>query len=245
MFCNITNYVNSLSTSISAGEFSLLLLLAAFLGGVISSVSPCTLGILPIIIGYVGGYGDKSEKSVLITFFQMLSFVLGLSLVLTTIGILCAIGGKVFVSIGGDYFVLFLASLILILGLNLMGFLELNFPVFVKQMPKFGQGSHFLYPFIVGIFFALAATPCSTPILAGIISFAALSTNVAYAALLLFLFAIGQSLIIVLVGVSTSILKNLRGFAQTSAILMKICGVLLVLSAFFLYYKVFSQFFAA
>jgi cytochrome c-type biogenesis protein len=243
MFANIASYINSFSANIASGEFSLLLLLAAFLGGVLSSLSPCTLGILPIIVGYVGGYGDKSEKSVLITFFQMLSFVLGLSLVLTIIGVLFAIGGKVFTAVGGEYFVLFLASIILILGLNLTGLLELNFPVIVKQMPSFGKGRHFLYPFIVGIFFALAATPCSTPILAGIISFAALSTNIAYAALLLFLFAMGQGLIIILVGISTSLLKNLRGFAQTSEILMKICGVLLILSSLFLYSKVFSRFF--
>lgn len=243
MLDQLIERVNSLSAHIGAGEFSLLFLVIAFLGGVISSISPCTLGILPIIIGYVGGYGDKSEKNVLITFVQMASFVLGLSFVLTIVGVMVAIGGKVFTAVGGEYFILILASLILIFGLNLVGLLELNFPVLVKQMPTFGKGSHFVYPFIVGIFFALASTPCSTPILAGIMSFAALSLNIHLAALMLFFFALGQGLIIVLVGVSTSLLKNLKGFAHTSEILMKICGVLLILSAFLIYLKVFSRFF--
>ena len=33
-----------------------LLLIASFLGGVLASLSPCSLAMLPLIIGYVGGY---------------------------------------------------------------------------------------------------------------------------------------------------------------------------------------------
>ena len=37
-------------------------LFIAFLGGVIASLSPCSLGILPIIAAYVGGYGDDTDS---------------------------------------------------------------------------------------------------------------------------------------------------------------------------------------
>ena len=33
---------------------------AAFLGGLISSISPCSLSMLPLIIGYVGGYSKEN-----------------------------------------------------------------------------------------------------------------------------------------------------------------------------------------
>ncbi len=239
--------LKELSLRLQTGEFSYLFIFVAFLGGVIASLTPCSLGILPIIIAYVAGYGESQNDSKLSanlkTFFQLISFVLGLSIVLTIIGIICAATGRVFASIGGAYWVLIIASLILVMGLNLIGVLELQMPVIVKKMPKSNGQSLFLYPLIVGALFALAASPCSTPILAGIMGFATLSKNLPYAALLLFMFALGQGLIIILLGVSTSFLKNMKQFSSKSEILLKIAGAILILSSIFLYFKVFSRFF--
>ena len=148
--------VSNLTAYLKTQEFSYLFLVISFLGGVLASLSPCSLSVLPIVVGYVGGY---SEESGFKTFLQLLSFVLGLSAVLTVIGIICALGGRAFVSIGGAYWVLFVASVILLFGLNLLGVIQFNLPVIVKQMPKGDAHSLFIYPFILGALFALAATP--------------------------------------------------------------------------------------
>ena len=47
-------------------QMSLWLFVLAFLGGVISSISPCTIGLLPVVIGYVGGYSEKKDSKVII-----------------------------------------------------------------------------------------------------------------------------------------------------------------------------------
>lgn len=232
--------VSNLTAYLKTQEFSYLFLVISFLGGVLASLSPCSLSVLPIVVGYVGGY---SEESGFKTFLQLLSFVLGLSAVLTVIGIICALGGRAFVSIGGAYWVLFVASVILLFGLNLLGVIQFNLPVIVKQMPKGDAHSLFIYPFILGALFALAATPCSTPILVGIMSFASLSANLVYAALMLFMFSLGQGLIIILAGVCTSFVKKVRVFSGVSEVFLKIMGVLLVISAFYIYFSVFSRFF--
>ena len=216
-----------------------LFLLVSFLGGVLSSISPCSLGMIPLIVGYVGGYGDSNKFK---TFIELSSFVLGLAVVLTVIGIICALTGQVFVSFGGSYWILFLASLILIFGLNLLGLVELNLSPIVKRIPKGNSTSLFIYPFIVGVLFAFAASPCSTPILAGIMSFAALTKNIILAGLMLLCFSLGQGVIVVLAGIFTSFLKGIRNFSRLSEILMKISGVLLVLGAVLIYIKVFSRF---
>ena len=51
----------------------------ALLGGIIASISPCSLAMLPLIIGYVGGC---SKETPVRTFFQLCSFILGTSIVL-------------------------------------------------------------------------------------------------------------------------------------------------------------------
>lgn len=231
---------NKLASLLQTGEFSLLFLIISFFGGVLSSISPCSIGMLPLIVGYIGGYGDTNKTK---TFIQLCSFTLGLAVVLSAIGIICAITGNVFVSLGGSYWVLFLASFILIMGLNLLGLIELNLSPIVKRIPKGNSASLFIYPFIVGVLFAFAASPCSTPILAGIMGFAALSENLIFAALMLLFFSLGQGVIVILAGVFTSFLKGVRSFSNISEILMKLCGVLLVLASAMIYIKVFSRFF--
>ena len=90
--------------------------------------------------------------------------------------------------------------------------------------------------------FAFATTPCSTPILAGIMAAASLTENIAYSALMLFLFSLGQGMIILVAGLFTSALKNISAFARYADVLTKISGIILILFSLFLYYKVFGQF---
>ena len=99
-----------------------------------------------------------------------------------------------------------------------------------------------LYPFIVGVFFSLAGTPCSTPILMAIMSFAALANKIFLAVLMLFLFAIGQSVIILLVGVGLSKVKSMKSLNNFSEVLLKISGVLLILASIYIFYKIFSPY---
>lgn len=224
------------------GEFSFLILALCFLGGVVSSLSPCGIGMLPIVVSYIGA---SPEQRVSKSAMQIIFFILGLAVALTAIGVVAALTGQVFGAGNRVYFVLILTSLILIFGLNLVGLIDINFPVLVKKFPQSDKHNAITYPFVLGLVFAFASTPCSTPILAGIMATASMSANIAYAALMLFLFSIGQGMIILVAGLFTSVLKNLSSFARYTDILTKISGVILIIFALFLYYKVFGNFFAS
>ena len=208
----------------------------SFIGGLIASISPCSLAMLPIIVGYVGGYSNSTPIK---TFIQMLSFVFGTSVVFTLIGIICAITGKVFISFAGGYFGLIVASIILIMGFKLVGILDFELPAIIKKIPQNNGTNTFIYPIILGAVFALAGTPCSTPILAGIMAFASLSANILQAIIMLFLFSIGQGLILILAGLLTSKLKQNSAFYKFSDGLLKFSGILLIIAALYLYYKIF------
>lgn len=214
----------------------LILFTLSFLGGVIASVSPCSLSMLPLIVGYVGGY---SKNTPLKTFVQMIFFVFGNAVVFSLIGIICALTGKVFVTFAGGYFGVILASFIMVMGLRLIGILDFEMPVIVKQIPKNNGINTYIYPIILGIVFALAGSPCSTPILAGIMAFASLSASVIHALIMLFLFSIGQGLIFIFAGVLVSKIKNASWFYKFSDLLLKISGVLLVFASIYIFYKIF------
>ena len=229
------NYVELFT---SQGNIVLLFWLS-FLGGLIASISPCSLAMLPMIIGYIGGYSNEKPARTLV---QLIFFVLGTAIVFTAIGIICAITGKVFVSFAGGYFGLFIAAIVMIMGLKLAGVLDFELPVVIKEIPQNKAQSIYLYPILLGAVFALAGTPCSTPILAAIMAFASLSASLMQAVVMLFLFAIGQGLILIVAGFLTSRLKNWKGFYKFSDVLLKISGVLLILAALYIYYKIFAPF---
>ena len=224
--------------SLFSGGNSLWLLFAlSFFGGLETSISPCSLAMLPIIVGYVGGYGESKPSKTLL---QMFMFVLGTAVVFTVIGIICAVTGKVFASFSGGYFGLILAGIILVMGLKLLGVLDFELPVLVKEMPKNEGMNQYVYPVLLGGVFALAGTPCSTPILAGIMAFASLNANIPNAVIMLFLFSLGQGLILILAGVLTSKIKTMKNFYMVSDFLLKASGFLLVLASMYIYYKIFA-----
>lgn len=214
-----------------------IMLAVSFAGGVLASISPCSLAMLPLIIGYVGGY---SKETPFRTFLQLCCFILGTAIVFTIIGIACALTGSVFASAMGGYFTILIASLLLVMGLKLLGFLDFETPTIIKAMPTNSTNSIFLYPVLLGITFALAGTPCSTPILAGIMAFAAIGKNMALAILMLFMFALGQGLILIIAGIFTSSLKNMKALASFTEILLKISGALLIAVSIFLFWKTFT-----
>lgn len=231
------NLVQIFSTNSTGLGVWALMFAASLAGGIIASISPCSLAMLPLIVGYVGGY---SKETPLRTFVQLCFFIFGTAIVFSIIGIICAVTGSVFASTMGGYFTLIMASLLLVMGLKLTDILDFDMPVIIKAMPSNSTNSLFLYPVLLGIAFALAGTPCSTPILAGIMAFAAMGKNLWAAVIMLFLFALGQGLILIVAGLFTSGVKNLKKFAGFSGILLKVSGVLLILVALYLYYKTFA-----
>ncbi len=232
--------LSNLLTELFSGqshEISLWVIGLIFIGGIISSLSPCTLGILPIIMGYIGGYSENTTKKTVI---QVLCFVLGLSLVLTTLGMVAAFTGKALGFHSNPVLSLVLASLIMVMGLSLLEIIEVPMPALIKQMPKNNNNNLILYPIVLGGTFALASTPCSTPILAGIMAYASLKANFMFGGILLFFYALGQSVILVFAGLFTSVFKKVSAIKTFSGYFNKFSGVILILAAVFLYLKIFG-----
>ena len=232
----MSNFVQILANGDISGFTWLLLFCGAFTGGVIASVSPCSIAMLPLMIGYVGGC---SKETPFRTFIQLLCFILGTAVVFTIIGIICAVTGSVFASALGGYFTLMMASLLLVIGLKITDILDFEIPVIIKSMPQNNTNSLVLYPLLLGIAFALAGTPCSTPILAGIMVFAAIGKNLAASVIMLFLFAIGQGIILILAGIFTSTIKNIKKFSNITDKFVKLSGWLIILVSIYMYYRVF------
>lgn len=208
----------------------------SFLGGIISSISPCSIALLPLILAYVCGvknttYSDLGMK--------LLAFSLGLSSILGVIGILCASAGKVFGGFDIPILILLFGSVLMVLGLQLAGFIDLQLPSVVKKIPQSNSTSRFWYPFLIGVLFAFLAAPCASPILLAIMAMATKTSDYLTAFFMLFAFAFGQCIIVILAGLFASFLKNLQKIQKYTDVLVKISGWVFIIFALSVWTNVF------
>ena len=65
--------------------------LLALLAGMLTSVTPCSLSSIPLIVGYVGGTGQAEPKRALRL---SLTFALGTAFTFTALGVIASMAGR-------------------------------------------------------------------------------------------------------------------------------------------------------
>ena len=200
---------------------------ACFLGGVISSASPCVLAMIPLVIGYVGGYAEGLRKKAVQ---YSLVFTLGLTITFTILGIIAGAMGKLFGDVG-SFWNYVLPPMAILLGLQLLGafnFIKFNTGISQRFLPK---RKALLGALLMGLFFGIIASPCATPVLAVILTFAATKKDIAYSGGLLLAYALGHWVLVLGAGISTAfaqrVLKS-KGLSNFSDYSKKAGGVILI-----------------
>lgn len=223
-------FLNHLSQSLSENPF--LAYLGVFVGGIVSSSSPCVLATIPLVIGYVGGYSEGDRRKAVL---YSLTFVLGLSLTFTVLGAIASIVGGLFGIISRTwYFVV--GGIAVVIGLHLIGLFEWNLPIPVHLQPK---QKGILGAFLLGIFFGIVSSPCATPVLALILTFVASKGEVVYGTSLLFVYALGHCALIFLAGTATGFVENFvksKGISNVTAWGKRIGGSIVVFAGIYLIY---------
>jgi len=210
-------------------HLSLVSLSVVALAGLVTSLSPCLLSMLPIMVGYMGGYEVDNQWQASL---RSLGFGLGLATTLAVLGLTAGLFGYVYgqVAIGLPIAVSLLA---IIMGLNLLGLVPLSLP----GAPGLDMTDWVLPPwvkaYLLGLSFGIVASPCSTPVLASLLAWVSASQKPLLGAGLLLAYAIGYVLPLVLAGSFTSSIKRLLELRQWSGWLTPASGVLLLVFGVF------------
>lgn len=208
----------------AVGDISPLAFVLVYIGGILTSVSPCILTMFPVVVGYIGGYGDIQGSKVR-GFITSLVFVLGLSVTFSVFGLVAVLLGKIIGQVGEAWYY-FLAAIAILMGLQLLGVVNIRFPTWSK-LPVSGGG--LAHSFLIGMAFGLVASPCATPVLAVIVTYVAATQSYLYGAGLLFVYGLGHGLPLIIAGTFTAVIRQLPGFQKYAQYVTLASGVILIL----------------
>lgn len=185
-------------------EASMLLSIAtAFIGGVLTSFTPCVYPMVPVTAGFVcaNNIGGSKWRSFSLSVF----YVAGVAFVYASLGVFAATTGKFFGEVSTSPLAYFLVSNVIILfGL---GMLEV-FPI-PMLAPKGPARGGIAGAFIMGGASGFVAAPCTAPVLGVLLAYVATKQSVIFGAILLFSFSFGLGLLLVLVGTFSGLLATL------------------------------------
>ena len=178
-------------------------IIVAFIGGLVSFLSPCMLPLIPGFLSYLAGasLGESQSKRRDI-FLNSVFFVLGFSVIFAALGVLLnsilsrvAYDVQIWLArIGGGIIILF--------GLYLVGLIEIPF---LEREYKFKVGkfkSRYLTSFLFGSALAAGWTPCVGVAFGSILGIAAIKPGLAF--YLLLSYSLGLGVPFLLVGLFTS-----------------------------------------
>jgi cytochrome c-type biogenesis protein len=183
-------------------------IIGAFLGGLLSFVSPCVLPLVPPYLCYIAGVSieefaqreaeSKRRRDIVLA---ALSFVLGFSTVFVALGATASVFGQAVQRLttfhvevfGLDISVVALVAgiVIAVMGLHFLGLFRIAFLSSEARMHVAEKPPGLLGGYVLGLAFAFGWTPCIGPILAAILALAGSQDTVTNGAFLLFVYSLG------------------------------------------------------
>jgi thiol:disulfide interchange protein DsbD len=229
-----------LNNAVDSG--SVLIYFFIFAGGVLASFTPCTYPVLPLTVGYIGNMSGGSKFR---GFLLSLTLVSGMALIYAVFGTIFATLGMQFGAIWGNGWAVFgIAWFFIVMSLFLLDIFTFPTPKFLYKLEaKVGGNKRqgFVGAFLVGGVSGLVVGPCTGPILAIVI--VAVSTTLQDASgaafvyqafaggIKLFLFGLGQGVLILLAGTFVGFLTYMPKSGQWMVAIKKAFAVLIIAGA--------------
>ncbi|HZO18290.1 MAG TPA: cytochrome c biogenesis protein CcdA [Gemmatimonadaceae bacterium] len=181
----------------------------AFLGGVLTSLTPCIYPMIPITASLVGGQtvgtdGRNKRRAVALTF----AYVLGLALFYAILGLIAGMTGTMFGSVSTNPWLhLAIANLLILAALAMLDVIPIRLPAaLAARAASAGEGGRIAGAFVMGAASGLVAAPCGAPVMVTVLTWVSLTKSAALGFLYLFVFSLGMCTLLIAVGISVGVL---------------------------------------
>jgi cytochrome c-type biogenesis protein len=215
-----------------SADISLIAYPLVFLAGLLTNFCPCNVALVPMVIGCVGGFSRTKERGNAILYSAV--FAAGIVITLSALGILAAALGILLVPLQ-QICIWLLAIVAILMGLLCLDVVHFKMPGFGKLPIRGRKG--IWETFLLGMAGGVVATPCTTPVLAVILTYVAVKARLVYGVSLLFTYSIGFIVPLILTGAFADFimrLKHLQDKTRYRDWIAKGSGVLLIVFGLYL-----------
>jgi cytochrome c-type biogenesis protein len=210
-----------------------LTLALVFGGGLLTSLGPCSLSLLPVTLAYLAGFSateaatNPSAPRMAPPWRRSLAFTAGIVASLVLLGLASGWLGRLYGRVPGVV-PLLVAVVAVVMGLNLLGLLRIPLPAGPDPERWRQRVPAPLAPLAAGLAFGLAATPCTTPVLAVLLAWMAQNGRPLVGMLLLTAFGAGQVVPLLLAGTAAAALPSLLQLRRLGQWVPPMSGVVLL-----------------
>jgi thiol:disulfide interchange protein DsbD len=181
------------------------LLLQAFGFGIVASLTPCVLPMIPITMAIIGAKGGGKMRGLLLS----LTLVLGMAATYTILGVMAARTGAAFgAAAQKPIFLVPVAILFALLAMSLFGAFELRLPSALQAKLQSGAKKGFGGAFIMGLILGPISAPCVGPFIGAQLITIAQRGEIFTGGLTLFIFALGMGVFFVVGGTFSAALPR-------------------------------------
>ena len=222
-----------------------LILLGFFIAGLLLSLTPCVLPMIPILSSIIfASHKRLSHQTRLKDFFLSLSYVGGVSFTYTLIGIFAGLSGNLITtSIQSPLLMMILGVVFILLALSMFDLYALKLPHFIENFIATSilrvEGGRYLNVFIIGMISSLVLSPCIAPPLAGAIIYINQSRDFVLGGLALFTLSIGMSIPLLFIGIFSDQWLPKRG--HWMIIVKELIGFVLIAMGLFIMSPLFPE----
>ena len=181
-----------------------------FIGGVLTSLTPCIYPMIPITAAIVGGTSVSEDGSAvrvskwrpaILTFM----YVIGLALVYSILGLFAGMTGTLFGTVSTNPWLYFtMANLLVVASLAMLDVLPVRVPnAILARASSAGTAGRASGAFTMGAMSGLVAAPCSAPVMAAVLTWVSTTKSAVLGFLYLFVFSLGMCTLLVVVGLGS------------------------------------------
>lgn len=209
----------------------LLVAAAMFGAGLLTSLTPCVYPMIPITAGIIGGTAGASASRARVVSLT-LTYVAGLALLYAVLGLLAGMTGTLFGTVSASPWArLAIGNLLLLFGLAMLDVFPVSAPQRLTAWAAGLGGGSYPGVFLLGATSGVVAAPCGAPAFAAVLTWVSTTGSPALGFIYLFVFSLGMTALLVVVGVFSGVLARLPRSGNWMLWIKRAAGAILIVMA--------------
>lgn len=206
-----------------------------FAAGLVTSTNPCIWPMIPITVGTITGMAPGSRRR---TIGLTLVYVAGLAVFYAILGLIAGLTGSLFGTISANRWSrLVIANLLLLFAMVMLDVIPVRLPARLATWAGSLGGGSYPAVFLLGATSGIVAAPCGAPAFAIVLTWVASTQNAALGFVYLFVFSLGMSAVLLVVGIFSGTVAKLPRPGPWMVWIKKAAGVVLLIMAEYYFVK--------